>query len=167
VTLGPRRVAVGLSGYLIGMDEARMPRGTGIGTRATQRIDAPAEVVWRAITTPELIERWFFGVRTESGWTEGSSIVHRGEYQGAPYEDRGTILEIRPPSRLVHTHWSEVSGLPDAPEHHQVVTYDLEERDGGTLVTVTETNLPSEQAKAVSEQAWPVALGALRDLVEA
>jgi uncharacterized protein YndB with AHSA1/START domain len=137
-----------------------------LSTEATVSIDAPTDAVWRAITTPELIERWFLGVRTESAWTVGSSIVHRGEYQGKPYEDRGTILELEPGRRLVHTHWSPVSGLEDRPEHHQVVTWELEAHEGGTRLTVRETNLPSEDAKAVSERSWPSALGALRDVVE-
>ena len=59
-------------------------------------IDAPAPKVWLALTTPELIKEWFFGVDTETDWTEGSSIVHRGLYQGQPYEDKGRIVKIQP-----------------------------------------------------------------------
>jgi uncharacterized protein YndB with AHSA1/START domain len=144
-----------------------MPQTSGIETATSVRIEASVSRVWEALTNPDLIERWFFGVRTESEWREGSSIVHRGEYQGKPYEDRGTILEIRPERRLVHTHWSATSGLADAPENHQVVTWALEERGGSTELTVSETNLPSEEAKATSEQAWASALAALRVLLEA
>jgi uncharacterized protein YndB with AHSA1/START domain len=133
---------------------------------ATVTIDAPVEVVWRALTTPELIERWFFGVRTESDWIEGSSIVHRGEYQGAAYEDKGTILEIDPPRRLVHTHWSPTSNLPDEPSNYQEVTWSLARCNGGTEVTVGEENLPSDEAKTTSEQAWAGALDALKHLLE-
>jgi uncharacterized protein YndB with AHSA1/START domain len=66
-------------------------------------INAPITVVWEALTTPELIKRWFFGVDTETEWKPGGPIVHRGEYQGKPYEDRGIIVEIEPPRRLVRT----------------------------------------------------------------
>jgi uncharacterized protein YndB with AHSA1/START domain len=60
-----------------------------LGTSSSITIDAPVEKVWRALTTPELIKTWFFGVDTESDWESGSSLVHRGEWQGKPYEDRG------------------------------------------------------------------------------
>jgi uncharacterized protein YndB with AHSA1/START domain len=53
-------------------------------TRASVRINAPVSKVWEALTTPELISRWFFGVTTETDWTVGRPIVHRGEYQGRP-----------------------------------------------------------------------------------
>ncbi|MGE5459934.1 MAG: SRPBCC family protein, partial [Solirubrobacterales bacterium] len=96
----------------------------------------------------------------------GSPIVHRGEYQGRPYEDKGTIVRVVPERLLVHTHWSPVSGLPDEPEHNQEVTWSLAERDGGTELAVREVNLPSEAAKEISEQGWRAALGALRDLLE-
>jgi uncharacterized protein YndB with AHSA1/START domain len=129
-------------------------------------IDAPIERVWEALTTPEVIKRWFFGVDTTSDWKPGSALVHRGEYQGKPYEDRGTIEEINPPWLLVHTHWSPVSGLPDRPEHYQRVAWELAPRGEGTELTVTETNLPSPEAKRTSESAWSMALRNLKGLLE-
>jgi uncharacterized protein YndB with AHSA1/START domain len=96
----------------------------------------------------------------------GSPIVHRGEYQGRPYEDRGKILEIEPPRLLVHSHWSPVSGLPDAPENYERVSWELSERDHGTELTIRESNLSSEEAKAASEQSWRVVLGNLKSLLE-
>lgn len=130
------------------------------------RIDAPIEAVWKAVTTPSLIKQWFFGVDTESDWKVGSELVHRGEYQGKPYVDRGEILEIEPPRRLVHTHWSDASGKPDSAEHYQVVTWELAERDGATELTIAETNLPSDDAARTSEGAWKGALGSLKEMLE-
>lgn len=137
-----------------------------LSTEASVTIAAPAAKVWEALTTPDLIKRWFFGVDTETDWAVGSPIVHRGEYQGEPYEDRGTIVEVEPGRSLVHTHWSPVSGLPDRPENYQEVTWSLSERDGSTELTVSEVNLPSEQAKTVSEEGWHGALNALKELLE-
>ncbi|TMK35863.1 MAG: hypothetical protein E6G58_07900 [Actinobacteria bacterium] len=137
-----------------------------LGTTASVTIRAPIEEVWKALTTPELIERWFFGVDTETDWQVGSPLVHRGEWQGKPYEDTGTILRFEPPSLLVHSHRSPASGVPDRPEHYQEVTWSLSERDGETTLTVAETNLPSQEAKAISEQAWKAALSNLKGLLE-
>ena len=132
----------------------------------TTAIDAPIERVWEAITTPSLIKQWFFGVDTESDWTVGSPLVHTGEYQGKPYVDKGEILRFQPPRLLEHTHWSEVSGKPDRPDQHQVVTWALSEHGDGTELRVSERNLPSREAAETSESAWQVALGNLKQVVE-
>jgi uncharacterized protein YndB with AHSA1/START domain len=139
---------------------------TDLTASASTTIEAPAEDVWTALTTPETIREWFFGVETETDWSPGSPIVHRGEWQGKPYEDKGEIVRIEPPRLLVHTHWSDLSGVPDSPEHYQAVTWALSEQDGSTELTVSETNLPSEEAKATSEQTWPIVLGNLKELLE-
>jgi len=135
-------------------------------TVSSVRIDAPIDEVWTAVTTPERIKQWFFGVDTDADWRVGGSLVHHGEYQGKPYVDRGEILEFEPPRRLVHTHWSEASGKPDRPEHQEIVAWDLAERGEGTELTITERNLPSDEAAATSEQAWKAALESLKQLLE-
>jgi len=139
---------------------------TDISSSTSIILDAPAPRVWEALTTPELIKEWFFGVETETDWTEGSSIVHRGEYQGEPYEDKGTIVRIVPERMIVHTHWSPVSGLPDRAENYQEVAWTLANENGQTKLTVSEVNLPSEEAKAASEQGWRTALSGLKNLFQ-
>jgi len=132
----------------------------------TVTIDAPVDDVWAAITTPATIKEWFFGVDTESDWRQGSPLVHRGEWQGKPYEDKGEIVKIEPPTLLVHTHWSDASGTPDRPDNYQEVTWALEDRGGPTQLTVSERNLPSDEAKQVSDQSWTMVLGNLKQLLE-
>jgi uncharacterized protein YndB with AHSA1/START domain len=134
--------------------------------RATTTIGAPIERVWQAITTPSEIKQWFFGVDTEADWRPGGRLVHRGEYQGKPYIDKGEIVEFDPPRRFVHTHWSDVSGLPDAPEHYQHVAWVLTPTGAGTELAISEQNLPSEDAAKTSEQGWLAALQALKELLE-
>jgi uncharacterized protein YndB with AHSA1/START domain len=135
-------------------------------TAASTTINAPIQEVWRALTTPALIKQWFFGVDTETDWKVGSPLVHRGAYQGRPYQDKGEITRFDPPRVLAHTHWSDRSGKPDRPEHYQQVTWTLSPHDGATELTITETNLPSEEAKAVSETSWKTVLDNLKRLLE-
>jgi uncharacterized protein YndB with AHSA1/START domain len=138
---------------------------TDITTTSSLTIDAAIDDVWKALTTPSAIKLWFFGVDTETDWQPGTPIVHTGEWRGKPYQDKGTILRIEPPTLLVHTHWSPTSGLPDEPGNYQEVRWSLVAQEGRTELTVDESNLPSEEAKAVSEQAWGTALDNLRGLL--
>ncbi len=139
---------------------------TALETKHSVTIDVPATKVWEALTKPDLIKQWFFGVDTETDWKEGSPIVHRGEWKGKPYEDKGRIVRFDPPNTLVHTHWSPMSGVPDTEENYQEVTWSLSEADGKTTLTLTEVNLPSEEAKSTSESSWEMVLGNLKKLLE-
>ena len=133
---------------------------------ASITIQAPLEKVWTALTTPELIKEWFFGLDTQTNWKVGSRLVHRGEYQGKPYEAKGEIVRFDPPELLVHTHWSKLSGKPDAPEWYQEVSWALSPHDGGTELTITERNLPSEDLRAISERTWKTVLHNIKALLE-
>ena len=139
---------------------------TDISTSSSVAIDASVDDVWRAIMTPETIKQWFFGVETETEWAQGSPIVHTGEWEGKPYVDKGEIVRIEPPHVLVHTHWSDLSGTPDSPEHYQEVTWEVSERGDGSELTITEHNLPSDEAKDASDQAWSMVLQNLKGMLE-
>jgi uncharacterized protein YndB with AHSA1/START domain len=129
-------------------------------------INAPAAKVWDALTDKAKRKQWFFGVDTRTDWKPGSPIVHTGEYEGKPYEDKGEVLEIEPGRLLVHSHWSKTSGLPDKPENYQTVSFFLTENEGKTTLTLAESNFPSDKARQASEQAWEQALKGLKQLVE-
>jgi uncharacterized protein YndB with AHSA1/START domain len=139
---------------------------TNIGSSSSIVIHASADDVWRALTTPDMIKQWFFGVDTETDWKVGSPIVHSGEWQGKPFEDKGEILKVDPPHLLVHTHWSALSGRPDSPENYEEVAWVISEHDDGVELTITESNLPSGEAKALSEQNWRMVLNKLKELLE-
>jgi len=102
---------------------------TNLTAKSAVHINAPRARVREALTRPEQIKQWFFGVDTFTDWRVGSPRVHKGTYQGKLYEDHGNILEINPPELLVHSHWSGQSGLPDRPENYQQVTWALVEQE--------------------------------------
>ena len=103
----------------------------GHRSTASVVINASPASEWKALTMPEIIKQWFFGVDTETDWTVGGPIVHTGECEGKPYVDNGAILAFEPERLLVHSHWSSVSGLPDAPENYQTVSWRVTDADGG------------------------------------
>lgn len=133
---------------------------------ASITINAPAAKVWDAIVTNEKRKEWFFGADTDTDWKVGSPIVHSGEFDGKPYTDKGTIKAIEPKKKLVHTHWSSMSGRPDKEENYETISYALTEKNGATEVKVTEDNIATEKQKATSDQMWTKALGDLKKVAE-
>jgi Activator of Hsp90 ATPase homolog 1-like protein len=61
---------------------------------------------------------------------------------------------------------SPVSGLPDAPENYERISWELSERPDGTELRIRESNLASDEAKVTSEQGWRLVLGNLKGLLE-
>ncbi len=134
--------------------------------QASTTINAPASKVWEALTKPELIKQYMFGTDVVTDWKVGSPITYKGEWQGKRFEDKGRIVKFEREKRLVSTHWSPLSGVPDTPENYHTVTYELSGQDGKTQVTVTQDNNASEEEKADSERNWQMMLDSLKKLLE-
>jgi len=129
-------------------------------------IDVPAGKVWEALTKPELIKQYLLGTNVSSDWKVGSKITYRGEWKGKTYEDKGEILQVIPNKLLQSTFWSGSSGMEDKPENYVVVTYELEEANGGTRVSVSQDRCPSREACKDSEENWGKVLEAMKRLLE-
>ncbi len=139
---------------------------TSINLKTSITINAPAALVWKALTDPEIVKQYFFGFEQISDWQKGSDIVWTGEWDGKTYRDHGKILDIVPGSYLQYSYWSSMSNLPDIPENYQTVTYDLSETDGVTALTISQDNVKDEAAKEHSEANWQYIFGAMKKMVE-
>jgi uncharacterized protein YndB with AHSA1/START domain len=138
----------------------------GMVARASISIDVPVAEVWAALVTPETISRYMFGATVVSDWKEGGSIVWKGEWKGKPFEDKGVILTLEPERRLRYTHYSPLSGLPDAPDSYHTVTVELAGQPGRTRVSLAQDNNPTEQAREHSEENWKTMLDGLKKVLE-
>jgi len=116
-----------------------------------REFDAPARLVFRAWTTPELVRRWWgfdtsewlvceIDLRVGGRWryvtreAGGFEVAFHGEYR-----------EIDPPRRIVSTEVFE--GFPD-PDAESLNTMVLDERDGVTTMTVTVLHKTKEHRDA-------------------
>ena len=124
-----------------------MPAGNSATTKVTllsdrkilitREFDAPRELVFKAMTDPALISRWWgprnyttvvdkMDVRPGGAWR----FVHRTA-DGNEYGFRGEYREVVPPERIVQTfEFEPMAG------HISVETATFTERDGRTLLTV-------------------------------
>ena len=109
---------------------------------ATRTFDAPARLVFDAWTKPELFKQWWVPKSMDmtlhavdmDARTGGSYRLNFGE--GMDFF--GTYLEVTPPSRIV---WTNDEGE----EGSSVTTVTFEEKDGRTLVVMSEV-YPSKEA---------------------
>ena len=129
-------------------------------------VTAPAATVWKALTDPEIIAKYFFGSQVETDWRPGSPIVWKGDYEGKQYEDKGEILEVEQNRLLRMTHFSPMAGLRDEPANYHTLTYTLDERGGGTHVSLSQDNNGSEAEAERATANWAAMLKGLKSTVE-
>jgi len=130
-------------------------------------IDAPKADVWDALTNPAKVKEYMHGTEMSTDWKEGSPIYWRGEWKGKPYEDKGTVLEVKPQRLLKVTHWSPLGGSEDKPENYHTVTYELAGDDGRTTLTLRQDNNPTqEEADQMAKNNWAPVLEALKEVAE-
>lgn len=105
-----------------------------IGVERTIWINAPRERVWQAVTDPAQIAQWF---------APGASFAQHGDTISVRIGDSNVdvvIIEWVDPPRQITTR-----SLPD---RSVTMTYTLEDENGGTRFTVTETGFESLSAEA-------------------
>src|SRR5262245_32214501 len=135
----------------------------------TREFDAPRNLVWKAMTTPELVQRWLVG---PSGWTMPVCVIDlrvggalRYEWlneSGATMGMRGVFREVKAPERIVST---EVFDDPWFPGE-ALDTWELTEKGGITTVTLTVRYESREARDGVLRSPMAEGMGAGYDRLE-
>jgi uncharacterized protein YndB with AHSA1/START domain len=105
-------------------------------------LPVPPEEVWEALTDPERLKEWF---ANDVEW-DGDELVYRWD----DGEERRALIEESDEPRRLGFRWSDGDGA----ETH--VTFELEEAEEGTHLTVTEGS-HSGWATALALQAFAFA----------
>jgi uncharacterized protein YndB with AHSA1/START domain len=129
-------------------------------------INAPKSKVWMALIDPEQVKKYFFGTVLKSDWKVGSAITFSGEWEGKPYMDKGTILQIETEKILKYNYWSSFSGTEDKPENYANIVYSLEEKNGETVFSILQDGIKTKEARDHSEQNWKMVMNNLKELLE-
>ena len=138
----------------------------GLIAKASISINTPVDIVWDALTNPELIRQYMFGTNVISDWKEGSPIIWKGEWEGNKYEDKGVILKLEPGLLIQYSHFSTLSGQQDLPENYHTVTIELSGKGKQTFVSLLQDNNATEEAREHSEKNWKIMLDGLKKLLE-
>ena len=130
-------------------------------------IRATPERVWDAITNGDQTRRYFYGAVVRSTWRAGEPIAYGDA--GEPPTHQGTILEVDPPRRLVHTFAFSAAADPEAAgDPPSRVTWEIEPRTAGQCrVTLVHDEFPSE-TKTYRNVAngWPFIVSSLKTFLE-
>lgn len=140
----------------------------------TVLIHATKENVWDALVNPSKTKVYMFGCETISDWNVGSDLLWEGSYEGQKMVFvKGKIVHHEPFHKLIYTVFDPNSTMEDIPENYLTVTYDLEEKEGGTLLIVTQGDYSKVadgerryQEAYNSGEGWNPILVAIKKLVE-
>jgi uncharacterized protein YndB with AHSA1/START domain len=105
-------------------------------------LEAPRSRVWRAISDPEEFGNWFkvnlSGAKFEPGKLVHGNMTYPG-YEGMPFE---IVIDRIEPERLFSFRWHPYDGDPNydySDDPMTMVEFELEDVEGGTKLTVTES----------------------------
>ena len=133
----------------------------------TREFDAPAHLVWKAWTTPELVKRWWSARRGEVtlaeidlrvGGTWRYVMVADGGFEVAFH---GEFRELVPHERIVSTEVYE--GMP---EGEALNTLTFTESDGRTLLSILVQHSSKEHRDAHIESGMEAGMQDAFDLLE-
>ncbi|HEY7394505.1 MAG TPA: SRPBCC family protein [Gemmatimonadaceae bacterium] len=123
--------------------QATTPSDTEV--RVSRTFNAPARLVWRAYTEPELMQRWMLG---PPGWTMPvceMDVKPRGKFRwrwqsiknGKEFGFFGEYQEIEPYKRIVHTEYYDPGDMGDNMGNGCLITVAFEEAEGATTMTTS------------------------------
>lgn len=124
---------------------------------------SPAKL-WDALTDPEFIRQYWFGVLIECAWKKGSpwKLV----YPGGRLADTGELLEIDPPRRMV-IRWQNEWNPELKAEGPSRCTIELEPVGGAVKLTIVhEIDRPHSKLITAVSGGWPKVLSNLKSLLE-
>jgi uncharacterized protein YndB with AHSA1/START domain len=134
--------------------------------RACVTLPAPPERVFDALASPAITEWWVrpgvFDTRTWDGEVRpGGRWRASGIGRGQAYTLEGEFLEVDAPRKLVHT-W-QPAGAPAAAATR--VTYELESRDDGTLLTLVHEGFTNPDVCTGTCIGWETSFATLTEIL--
>jgi uncharacterized protein YndB with AHSA1/START domain len=122
--------------------------------------------VWEGLTLPELVKQYFFGTQMVTTWVPGTPIFFRGEWEGTPYEDKGTVLKYEPQKMLQYDYLSSFSNLEDRPENYQTIIYRVKSKGNSTVLSISQRNIDTLEKKVHAVGSWTLLANSLKKLME-
>ncbi|MEX2122947.1 MAG: SRPBCC family protein [Woeseia sp.] len=111
--------------------------------KVTREFKAPRELVYKAHTTPELVQRWLLG---PPGWTMPVCEMDvrvggkyrwrwRSDEDGKEFGFHGTYREVAAPEKIVHMEYYDPGDIGGEMGNGALITMELTEKGGVTRLT--------------------------------
>ena len=124
--------------------------------RIERTFDAPAEAVFDAWTSPEVMRRWF---HCDPDWDTpvaevdlrvgGKIRVAMRRPDRTEVDAQGVFTVIDPPHRLVMT-WT----FDEDPSNEQLLELSFTESEGGTTVLLVNSHISTDERRDAQAQGW-------------
>ena len=122
------------------------------------------EQLWSALTSPDFMKKYWFGMHQESDWKPGSTW--RLLFPDGRVADTGEIVEFDPPKRLV-IKWRNEFKPELKSEGYSRCIVELEAVAGAVKLTITHSlDRPSSKFIEAVSGGWPRILSNLKSLLE-
>lgn len=121
------------------------------------------ELLWEAITDPEIRSKYNFGAGAYSDWTPGGTYELKSPNAAQPLAV-GEVIESDPPRRLVHT-MTAMWGDDVIAEGVSRVTWEIQQIEDSCRLSVTHDQL-REGANDQLFGGWPMILSGLKTWLE-
>lgn len=139
---------------------------TANSLRLVRRYSAPRDRVFEALTEPALLSEWFAPSDDFEAYVDRFEATPGGSYRiemrhkgGNVHTCIGMIREFEPPSRLAYTWQWEGGEMGET-----LVTWELNEAEGGTELVLLHERFPNEEATAQHADGWTGCMGQLQHL---
>lgn len=131
-------------------------------------IDAPPETVWRVVTEPEQIPRWFADDAEIDPRPGGAGVLHFRPEGSEPLTAPIRVATVEPPRRFAFR-WGHPEGEEPTPANSMLVEFTLIPEGGRTRLRLVESGLHevdwSDERKAAyladHSEGWDHHLGRL------
>jgi len=122
------------------------------------------EALWNALTTPEFMKTYWFGVTIETDWKVGSPWTMK--YPDGRITDSGEVVSAERPKRIVLKWRHQLNpGLKE--EGFATCTIDIEPQGDAVKLTVNHASeQPESKLIAAVSGGWPRILSNLKSLLE-
>ncbi|MFB6457437.1 SRPBCC domain-containing protein [Chitinophaga sp. Hz27] len=135
----------------------------------TITVGSSKAILWRVLTDTSLMAEWMgtpdMQIGVVTSWELDTAIRISGFHHVA-FENKGMVMEWEQEKRLVYSHLSSVSRLPDVAESYSLIGFELNEKEGGTALTVIINHFPTEVIRKHLEFYWRGTIYKIKEIAE-
>jgi uncharacterized protein YndB with AHSA1/START domain len=126
-------------------------------------INASCLSIYSALTNEDKILKYYPLQKVVADWQSGGRIIFIGKESGI---DEGVIEQLEENRLFRFSYWNKNHGRDNLPENQVMIEYLMEDTKDGSLLTLTQSNIPGETYAEIMDPVWDYLLGSLKKFVE-